>query len=117
MATDNPTWGEERIANELLLKIGIRLSPRTVGRYMPRDPQSSSGLNQRWSTFVHNHAREMIAADSFVVVTATLRLVYVLVIMEIVSQWCDSPRQDRNELVAAMITRRPVPSLHASLLS
>jgi putative transposase len=33
MATDNPTWGEERIANELLLKIGIQLSPRTVRRY------------------------------------------------------------------------------------
>src|SRR5262249_9360362 len=25
MATNNPTWGEERIANELLLKIGIRI--------------------------------------------------------------------------------------------
>jgi hypothetical protein len=26
MATQNPTWGEERIADELLLKIGIRIS-------------------------------------------------------------------------------------------
>jgi hypothetical protein len=25
MATDNPLWGEERIANELLLKLGIRV--------------------------------------------------------------------------------------------
>ena len=25
MATNNPTWGEERIANELLLKIGIQI--------------------------------------------------------------------------------------------
>lgn len=30
MATSNPTWGEERIADELLLKIGISISPRTV---------------------------------------------------------------------------------------
>src|SRR2546425_514475 len=30
MATNNLTWGEERIANELLLKIGIQISPRTV---------------------------------------------------------------------------------------
>jgi hypothetical protein len=30
MATANPTWGEERITAELLLKLGIRLSPRTV---------------------------------------------------------------------------------------
>src|SRR5713226_4148932 len=32
MAAANPTWGEERIAAELLLKLGIRVSPRTVGR-------------------------------------------------------------------------------------
>ncbi|MGB5520424.1 MAG: helix-turn-helix domain-containing protein [Gammaproteobacteria bacterium] len=30
MAVSNPIWGEERIANELLLKLGIRVSPRTV---------------------------------------------------------------------------------------
>ena len=30
MAAANRTWGEERIANELLLKLGIRVSPRTV---------------------------------------------------------------------------------------
>ena len=34
MAVQNPTWGEERIADELLLKIGIRISPRTVRHYM-----------------------------------------------------------------------------------
>src|SRR6266699_605346 len=27
MAHENPTWGEERIANELLLKLGLRVSP------------------------------------------------------------------------------------------
>jgi len=36
MATENPLWGEERIANELLLKLAIRLSPRTVRKYMPK---------------------------------------------------------------------------------
>src|ERR687895_2058009 len=35
MAQDNPTWGQERIANELLLKLGLRVSPRTVRKYMP----------------------------------------------------------------------------------
>jgi hypothetical protein len=35
MATENPLWGEERIANELLVKLGIRVSPRTVRKYMP----------------------------------------------------------------------------------
>jgi putative transposase len=32
LARDNLTWGEERIAAELLLKLGIRVSRRTVRR-------------------------------------------------------------------------------------
>ena len=36
MAYDNLTWGQERIANELLLKLGLRVSPRTVRKYMPK---------------------------------------------------------------------------------
>ena len=35
VAAENPLWGEERIANELLLKLGLRVSPRTVRKYMP----------------------------------------------------------------------------------
>ena len=37
MAAENPTWGEERIANELKLKLGIRVSPRTIGKYLRKD--------------------------------------------------------------------------------
>ena len=58
MARANVTWGEERIAAELRLKLGIRVSPRTVRRYMP--PCNGSGPargSQRWSTFVRNHTR------------------------------------------------------------
>src|ERR671938_593471 len=36
MAWENPTWGQERIANELLLKLGIRVAPRTVRKYMSK---------------------------------------------------------------------------------
>jgi hypothetical protein len=36
MAVENRTWGEEQIANELKLKLGIRVSPRTVGKYVRR---------------------------------------------------------------------------------
>ena len=36
MAAENPTWGEERIANELNLKLTIQVSPRTVGKYLLR---------------------------------------------------------------------------------
>ena len=82
----NPTWGQERIADELLLKIGIRISPRTVRRYMPEAPQRPADPKQRWMTFVRNHAKAIIASDFFVVVTATFQLVYVFVIIEVATR-------------------------------
>ena len=37
MDRDNPTWGEERIANELFLKLGIAVSSATVRKYLRGD--------------------------------------------------------------------------------
>jgi len=82
MASENPLWGEERIANELLLKLGLRVSPRTVRKYMPKRPPGRPRGDQRWSTFLRNHARAIVACDFFVAVTATFRLLYVFVIVE-----------------------------------
>ena len=82
MGSENPTWGEERIANELLLKLGIQDSPRTVRKYLlPRPPGRPRG-DLRWSTFLRIHAQGIIACDFMVVVTATFRLLYVFVIIE-----------------------------------
>jgi hypothetical protein len=66
MAMANGTWGQERIAAELLVKLGIQVSPRTVRRYMPSlgTPRSRTG-SQAWSTFVRNHARAVLACDFF----------------------------------------------------
>jgi hypothetical protein len=85
MAHENPTWGEERIANELLLKLGLRVSPRTVRKYLPK--RRDHGREQRvssqcWTTFVRNHTQAIVACDFCVVVTATFRLLYVFVVME-----------------------------------
>jgi putative transposase len=46
LARANPTWGQERIANELLVKLGLCVSPRTVRKYMPRglDPSRRNRL-------------------------------------------------------------------------
>src|SRR5258705_3179571 len=82
MAVENPLWGEERIANELLLKLGLRVSPRTVGKYMPKRPSGRPRGDQRWSTFLRNHAQGIVACDFFVSVTATFRLFYVFVLIE-----------------------------------
>ena len=75
MANASRTWGEERIASELLLKLGIRVSPRTVRRYMPATvPPHRRARPLAWSTFVRNHAHAVLACDIFVVATATFRV-------------------------------------------
>ncbi len=87
MARENLTWGEERIAAELLLKLGIRVSPRTVRRYMPLDTGTRKRVpSQPWMTFVRNHASTILACDFFVVVTARFRVLYVFVAMEVGSR-------------------------------
>jgi putative transposase len=85
MARENPTWGQERIANELLLTLGLRVSPRTVRKYMPKHVDHGRGRHmpsQRWRPFVRNHAQGIVACDFCVVVTATFRLLYVFILME-----------------------------------
>ncbi|HTT09253.1 MAG TPA: integrase core domain-containing protein [Burkholderiaceae bacterium] len=82
MANENHLWGEERIANELLLKLGIRISPRTVRKYMPKRPRGQPRGDQCWSTFLKNHAAAILACDFFVAVTATFRVLYVFVVVE-----------------------------------
>ena len=82
MAIENESWGEERIADELLVKLGIRVSPRTVRKYMPKRPPGQARGDQRWATFLKNHARAILACDFFVTVTVTFRMLYVLVVIE-----------------------------------
>ena len=72
--------GQQRIANELLLKLGLQVSPRTVAKYMPQPAPGRPRGDQRWSTFLRNHPRAIIACDFCVGVTSTFRVLYVLVI-------------------------------------
>jgi len=86
MVRENSTWGEERIAHEPWLKLGIRVSPRTVRAYWPtREPRSGRN-SQTWSTFVRNQARALLACDSMIAVTVRFRVVYIFVVMEIGSR-------------------------------
>jgi putative transposase len=67
MVRENVTWGEERIADELSLKLGIYVSQRTVRKYWPQQPGIGSGrrrtTSQPWKTFVRNHAQGIVACD------------------------------------------------------
>ena len=87
ISAENPGCGEERIANELKLKLGILVSPRSVGHYLKDgSPRRRRDSGQRWLTFLRNHAQAVISCDFFVVVTSTFRILYVFVILEIGSR-------------------------------
>jgi transposase InsO family protein len=93
IAEANPLWGAPRIHGELL-KLGIEVSQATVARYMtrPRRPPS-----QTWRTFLANHVGQIMAADFFVVPTATCRLLFVLVILA----------HERRRIVHVAVTAHP----------
>jgi putative transposase len=83
---ENPIWGEDRIADELLVKFGIRVSPRIVSKYLGSGRPPVGRGDQRWASFVRNHAKAIVACDFFVSVSATFRVFYVFVAMEIGSR-------------------------------
>ena len=76
MWSSNPTWGSRRIQAELA-KLGITVSDSTIRRYRPRRKRA----NQTWTTFLHNHAKDLIAVDFFTVPTATFRVRYVFLVL------------------------------------
>lgn len=84
MARDNPLWGAERIRGELL-KLDIRVSKRTIQKYMrqvpcPRPP------GQRWATFLRNHAPEIWACDFLQVTDLLFRPLFAFFLVELGSR-------------------------------
>jgi putative transposase len=77
MSRANPLWGAPRIHGELL-KLGLDVCQSTVVTYMVRHRRPTS---QTWRTFLGNHVGQIMAADFFVVPTATCRLLFVLIII------------------------------------
>jgi transposase InsO family protein len=70
----------------LLLKLGIVVSPATVRKYLEMERPRGGTSGQRWSTFVRNHAKAIVACDFFIAVTASFRVLYVFVAMKIGSR-------------------------------
>jgi len=93
MAAENATWGAPRIHGELL-KLGFRVSERTVSRFMPRRGPKGDKLiraRQNWQTFPQNHREVITAMDFLVVPTWNFKPLYVLIILDygrrIVRHW------------------------------
>jgi len=94
MASENRLWGAERIRGELL-KLRVKVSKRTIQKYMLKERQNRSG--QTWSTFLKNHFRDIWACDFTVVNDLLFRSLYVFVIMEL----------HTRRIVHAAVTRSP----------
>jgi len=77
MRQANPLWGAPRIHGELL-KLGIKVAPSTVARYLPRPRKPPS---QTWRTFLTNRLAQTAAIDFFTVPTATFRVLFVFVVL------------------------------------
>ena len=86
LTAENPAWGEQRIADELLLKLQIRLSARTVAKYRKQLPRPRGSRDQRWSTFLKNHANEMWACDFLPVVDLFFCQTFIFFLIELGSR-------------------------------
>jgi putative transposase len=93
MARENPTRGRRRIQAELAL-LGHQVAELTVAKYMHR---TSPRPSPSWRAFLVAHAREIVAADFFLVPTLTFRLLFAFVVL----------RHDRRELIHFNVTDHP----------
>ena len=84
MAAHNRLWGAERIRGELL-KLGIRVSKRTIQKYM-RPVRSKQPRGQNWRTFLRNHAAEVWACDFLQVSDLFFRSLFAFFIIELKSR-------------------------------
>ncbi len=79
MATDNP-WGAERIRGELL-KLGIKVSKRTIQKYIHHVRKPSAPSRQKWSTFLENHIGDIWACDFLQLYDAMFRPIFAFFII------------------------------------
>jgi len=95
MVGENPTWGAPRIHGELL-KLGFRVSERTVSRWVRRRHRDPDPL-RRWLTFLRNHRNAIAAMDFFTVPTLTFGMLYGFFIIS----------HDRRRILHCNVTRNP----------
>ncbi|MBW2255307.1 MAG: transposase [Deltaproteobacteria bacterium] len=77
ISSDHPEWGEDRIALELRLKLGVEHSTSTIRRYMVDGTAPSS----TWRSFLQRNASDIWALDFTTEVLWNFEVRHVLVVM------------------------------------
>lgn len=95
MARDNVTWGAERIRGELL-KLGIRVSKRTIQKYM-KQARPPAKRGQTWGTFLNNHADDIWACDFLQLYDVLFRPIFAFFVV----------KHGTREVVHVGVTRTP----------
>jgi putative transposase len=79
ISADHPEWGEDKIALELKLKLGVEHSTSTIRKYMvdaATPPRTST-----WKQFIESHADQILAIDFTTQVLWNFAARYVFVVM------------------------------------
>ena len=95
MTHTNGLWGAERIRGELL-KLGIRVSKRTIQKYLRAGRPRGKG-GQTWGTFLRNHATDIWACHFLQLYDAWFRPLFAFVIIQ----------HGSREIVHVNVTRAP----------
>jgi hypothetical protein len=104
MWSGDATWGSKRIQVELA-KLGIQVSDSTIRKYRPKG--HGCCRTQTWTTFLHDHAKDLVAVDFFAVPTATFCLLCVFLVLA----------QERRKVLHFNITDSPSASWTAQQLT
>jgi hypothetical protein len=103
MSIENPLWGAPRIHGELL-KLGFEVAQSSVAKHMVK---RRGPPNQKWRTFLRNHAPQIAAMDLFVVPTIGFDLLYALVIVRLARRdlvWINVTTYPTAEWIVQQIT-------------
>ena len=84
MAAHNRLWGAERIRGALL-KLGMHVCKRTIQKYM-RPVRVPQPRGQKWSTFLHTHAKDVWACDFLQVSDLFFHSLFAFFIIELKSR-------------------------------
>jgi transposase InsO family protein len=82
LATENRTWGAERIRGELL-KLGAAFAKSTIQKYLKGRRRVPGPGSQTWGTCLRNHASAIWACDFVQTYDVLFRAIFVFAIIEL----------------------------------